>query len=327
MTATQITPEALAAALAIVQKAVGCDPTQMGPTVRELWAKYEAAEASQVKSWDRSALCGREILAAFGDRPAPSITLADIDEWRAKERKRLTRRGTPTTPASRNRTLTVFRRMLNWAFGRELLDRHPLARLKLEPEDNLRETVLTDADVETLMAAADPRLRTIILVLFDTGCRRSEILNLRWDQIDAAGGCLNLSSKDTKNKRPRRPHLTRRALKALLDHPRHAVSPYVFVRPDGDRYHERYIYELYEAAVADSGLQGVRGESITMHSLRHAFIAKARKLHMPERTVMAQTGHLTRAAFDRYGGQTDDGELAALVENMERSGPSKKGQG
>jgi integrase len=62
----------------------------------------------------------------------------------------------------------------------------------------------------------------------------------------------------------------------------------------------------------------VNGESIGFHSLRHAFIGKARKLKLPERTVMAQTGHLTRCAFDRYGGQADDDELASLIGIMER---------
>jgi integrase len=320
MTAPVMSPE-IVAALEVLKRAFGGVSIPTCPTVRELWTKYEAAEASQVKSWDRSLECGRQILAAFGDTPALSITLADIDEWRAKERLRITNRGKPPSAATRNRVLIVFRRLLNWSYDRELIDRHPLDRLKLEKENNLRETVLTDADVEKLLkaAAARPMIQLLILLLFDTGCRRSEILNLRWDEIDAENCCIRLGSNRTKNKRPRSPHLTNRALGALLDFPRrHPTSPYVFANKEtGEVLAARTVYRDFEVIVARAGLEGVNGESICFHSLRHAYIAKARKLRMPEKTVMAQTGHLTRCAYDRYGGQSDDDELATLAATME----------
>lgn len=328
MTAPAVSPEAIAAALELLQKAtLDRASARTGPTVRELWSKYKTAESTQIKSWNRSELCGREILAMFGERPALSITLADIDEWRASDRQRTTCRGSAPAAATRNRTLEVFRRMLNWAYRHDLIDRHPLGRVEFEAEPLPPETLLTDADIEKLMAVATPMLRTIVLVLFDTGMRRAEVLDLRWDQIDATAGCIRLSGSQTKNRLARRPHLTKRALEALLAHPKHPRSPYVFCRPDGDRYHPRYIYELYCEAVTKAELQASPGESINMHTLRHSFIAKARRLGIPERVVMRQTGHMTRDAFDRYGGAPDDAELAALAASMEAGTPTKKGQG
>jgi integrase len=317
--AAGMTPE-VSAALEILKRAFGGFTVPTGPTVGDLWAKYEVAERDQVKSFDRSAVCWRHLSDHFGARPAIGITMSDVDEWRAEQKKHITNRGKMPCSATRNRALVVLRRLLNWSYDRGLIDRNPLNRLRLEKENNLRETVLTDVDVDKILDAAKgrPVVHLAVLVLFDTGCRRSEVLRLKWEQIDAENKCLRLSGKDTKNKRPRRPHLTKRALDALLAFPRrHPTSSYVFANRDtGEAISVRNVYRDFELCVARSGLKGVNGESICMHSLRHAFIAKARRLHMPERVVMAQTGHLTRCAFDRYGGAADDDELATLMSNM-----------
>jgi len=312
-----LTPEVVAA-LEVVKRAFGAAPVPTGPTVAELWALYEKSDARQLRSWKRSTQAGRQILDAFGDRLASTISLFDVDAWRAQERERITVRNRPPSPATRNRTLIVLRRLLNWATERGLLPYCPLARLKLEKENNVRQTVLTDLDVEKIMAECDPMLATIVLVLFDTGMRRMEVLRLRWDQVDERNACIHLSGEDTKNGRARHPHLTQRALEALRSLPRVKGSPYVFAsRATGKPHNARYTYDRYERAVALAGIRGVNGEAVTMHSLRHAFIAKARKLQLPERTVMSQTGHLTRSAYDRYGGQADHAELAALIGTME----------
>jgi integrase len=320
MPAAGMTPD-VAAALEVLKRAFGGFAVPTGPTVGDLWAKYELAERDQVKSFERSESCWRRLRDYFSSRPALGLTMFDIDEWRAEQKKATTNRGKAPCASTRNRALVVLCRLLNWSLDRGLIDRTPLTRLKLEKENNLRETVLTDADVDKILAAAKgrPVIQLLVLVLFDTGCRRSEVLRLKWEQIDAEKRCLRLTAKDTKNKRPRRPHLTKRALDALLAFPRrHPTSPYVFAsRETGEVISVRNVYRDYEMCVARAGLWGVNGETICLHSLRHAFIAKARRLHMPERVVMAQTGHLTRCAFDRYGGAADDDELATLVAAME----------
>ncbi|MBN2573553.1 MAG: tyrosine-type recombinase/integrase [Deltaproteobacteria bacterium] len=316
-----LTPEVLAA-LEIVKRAFGGFTVPSGPTVRELWTKYAAAEKAGLRSWNRSEAAGRRWVALWGDRPAASLTLDDVDEWRATERQRITVRHRPTTPATRNRDMVILRRMLNWGMMRGILAYNPLARVRLEKENNLRETVLTDADVEKIMAAGDPLIRVLVMILFDTGARKMEILRLRWDQVDEASACIRLGARDTKNGRRRHVHLTTRALAAILAIARHPESPYVFANRTGRLFNPRYIYERFQRAVLLSGVRGVNGESVTLHSLRHAFIAKARKLRMPERTVMQQTGHLTRVAYDRYGGLADDDELHSMISIMENGAVS-----
>jgi len=67
-------------------------------------------------------------------------------------------------------------------------------------------------------------LRPIILVAYDTGMRRGEVLRLRWDQVDLREGRLRLGAEDTKTDRPRNVYLTTRTLDALRALPRQVHS-------------------------------------------------------------------------------------------------------
>ncbi len=79
-------------------------------------------------------------------------------------------------PASINRTLGPLRHMLNWAVGRDNLDRTPFRRrtevlIRLEREDNKRRRRLPEDDEVPLLAIASPHLRSMIIAALDTGMR------------------------------------------------------------------------------------------------------------------------------------------------------------
>jgi integrase len=167
-------------------------------------------------------------------------------------------------------------------------------------------------------------LRAIVIVLADTGCRRMEILRLRWDQTDLGAGIVTLGAENTKSGRPRKVPLSQRAVAAIKGVRPRPPSPYVFTRRSGKPHNPRHLYRLYQRAVAAAGLQGVNGEPITFHTLRHSFVSQARRRGIPERTVMAITCHATRSAFDRYGSRVDEDEIAGAVAKMEAArGPAR----
>jgi hypothetical protein len=83
----------------------------------------------------------KPLVERFGDRPVAEIKTADIDDFVADlKRPRVVNglEGRRLTPASINRTLGLLRHMLNWAVGREYLDRTPFRRgtevLKIPPD-------------------------------------------------------------------------------------------------------------------------------------------------------------------------------------------------
>jgi hypothetical protein len=73
----------------------------------------------------------KPLIERFGDRPLSAIKTADIEDFVAdlkKPRVVNSLDGRTLTPASINRTLGLLRHMLNWAVGREYLDRTPFRR-------------------------------------------------------------------------------------------------------------------------------------------------------------------------------------------------------
>jgi hypothetical protein len=91
------------------------------------------------------------LVERFGDRSITEIRTADIEDFVADLKKPRVVNGLDgrtLTAASINRTLGLLRHMLNWAVGREYLDRTPfrrgtevLTKLRLKPTSGLLLTV------------------------------------------------------------------------------------------------------------------------------------------------------------------------------------------
>lgn len=284
------------------------------PTVRELFKRWEKVEAKRMRAWKSTKCRWPHLLAHFGDTPANQVTRLQVDEYRAARAKQRTQRGgRPVSVASRNREVASLRALLNWAVDRELLRSNPIAKLKMEQERNIRQTALGDAEVDRLLKKCDAETSAIVLALYESGMRRLEVLELRWDEIDIATGRVTLRGKRTKNGKPRKPRLLKRSLEAILALPKRAGDPHVFRQFD-----PTWRYELFRRAVKAARLKGVGGEPITFHTLRHSFIAKCRREGVPDRVAMSLSGHLTRSAFDRYGAHIAEAEIEAALVKLQK---------
>src|SRR5262245_57354044 len=129
------------------------------------------------------------------------------------------------------------------------------ARLRLVAPTNEKRTVaprrrpnteyrtreyLTETEIEKLIAAAGDnrhghRDATMILVAFRHGLRAAELVGLRWDQIDFAGGILHVARR--KRGTPSTQPISGRELRALRRLKREApASPFVFVSERGSPF-------------------------------------------------------------------------------------------
>jgi hypothetical protein len=122
----------------------------------------------------------KPIIGYFGDRPLAEIRTADVEDFIADLRKPgiAGRRKTPRVlaPASINRTIEILRHMMNWAVGREYIDRTPFRRgtetlVRKLREDNQRRRRIAEDEEARLLAVAPPLLRSMIIAALDTGMR------------------------------------------------------------------------------------------------------------------------------------------------------------
>ncbi len=268
-------------------------------TVKQLWNLYQPA-SKEKKSWQSDVGRAKHLLNHLGDLVAISLNESDIVTYRGVRREEFTRRGGPPSPATLDLELALLKRMCSYAVGCEKLGASPVVRVPLLREPNTRDVTIDEAGLARLVSAADPAYRPILIVAYDQGMRESEILNLRWKQVDLKAGTFELPSNSTKTKKARTVYLTSRVIEAINDLPRRLGSEYVFAsQRTGSKWAElRRKFNLARTAIGR--------EDLWFHDLRRSFVTNARRRGVAESVVMKLSGHRTRAVFDRYNIVSDE---------------------
>ncbi|PIZ31206.1 MAG: integrase [Alphaproteobacteria bacterium CG_4_10_14_0_8_um_filter_53_9] len=176
-----------------------------------------------------------------------------------------------------------------------------------------RTRFLSDAERGTLLgvcrASPHPYLYTVVVLALSTGARYSEIMTLRWEDVDLVRGVAKLEK--TKNGDKRAIPLTGHALALLqeLKRTRQRVdSPYLFARLDGQAPME--IRKVWEDALKRAEIKDFR-----FHDLRHS---AASYLAMNGATLVeiaAVLGHKTLQMVKRYA-HLSDSHISGVVGRM-----------
>ena len=170
------------------------------------------------------------------------------------------------------------------------------------PNGDLRtREYLTEAEVERLMAAARKnrwghRDATMILVAYRHGLRVSELVDLRWDQIELASGSLHV--RRVKRGTPSTHPILGDELRALrrLQREQEPKSPFVFTSERGSPFTTAGFARMVERAGAEAKL----GFKVHPHMLRHACgYALANRGH-DTRALQAYLGHKNIQHTVRY---------------------------
>ena len=161
--------------------------------------------------------------------------------------------------------------------------------------------VLSEAEPEGgLMASAVAAVRLLLL----TGCRRTEVLRLRWDDIDRAAGELRIRESKTG---PRRVPLTAPVERVLARIPRIEGNPWVIAggrRGEPLKDINSYWHRLRERA----GLKDLR-----LHDCRHSFASQALAIGEGLPTIARLLGHKTVMTTYRYAHLAEDSEKASVA--------------
>ena len=172
---------------------------------------------------------------------------------------------------------------------KDLLQRYATEQLQLPPTHKSRKRRLVGNEKERLLSAACSQkniyIAFIIEFAIETGMRRSEILKLRWFDIDFTNGFAFLF--DTKNGEDRRVPLTKRCVRLLQKVPQ--VHEKVFpitancLRPAWGR------------ARAKADIKDLR-----FHDLRHEAISRFFEMGMTVPEVALISGHKDVRQLLRY---------------------------
>jgi integrase len=269
-------------------------------TLSRAWDVYCNANGGRVRSLDTDRGRARHLFAFFGpDKRCATLTLEDVDAYRAQRRREVTVRKGPPSPATRNREVELLARLLAFAVSRRLLAANPLSGVEYEPQDNVREVVVKEDLLERILAVCAPWLRAFVLVAIDSGMRRTEIATLRWDRVDLEQGLINLSAVSTKTRLARTTILSDRARRAIADLPRSERWVFPSSRTAG-HIDPSHVTSAFRWTLKDAGIAAPDGGPIWLHDLRRSFVTNSRRRGIAETVVMKMTGHRTASVFERY---------------------------
>jgi integrase len=133
-------------------------------------------------------------------------------------------------PIAANRARATLSKFYRWAIGEGLCDNNPVTGTNKRDENDPRERSLSDAEAAAVwLAAPDNDYGRILKLILLTGCRRTELGDLKWSEIDTEARTITLPRERTKNGQEHVVPLTDAAL-AIVNSITRRDRDYVFGR-------------------------------------------------------------------------------------------------
>jgi integrase len=280
--------------------------------VEQLAARYlkdyaEPKKAASSVEIDRG-LLRKHILPALGSKGIKEVRLQDVQAFLNDVGEE--------TPVASNRCRALLSKMFNLAEQWELRSglANPVKGTEKYSEEGRNRYLSTDELKRWGKALQDARkpgksdntaLDAVDLLLF-TGCRKSEILSLRWDAVDLASRLIQLPKDKTRQQKGREVYLSSQAV-AILKRLK-PKGPFVFPSP----------------TIAGESLQDIRGtveslctkakvDNFTPHDLRRTFSTVGRsELGFSFEDVDCLTGHVNKSVSATYARLTQKRALELI---------------
>jgi integrase len=185
-------------------------------------------------------------------------------------------------PATHNRDLSIlrviFRKATEWGYCR----RSPAEGIKKLQEPPGRVRFLSPEERTALLDACSADLRNIVEVAVDSGLRKSELLSLRWQDVDAKNRMVRV--EHSKNGERRDIPMTDRVAEIFQSIPKRVDSPFVFANPDG-------VARIDVKTAWATAVDKAKIEDLHFHDLRHTFASYLVMGGVDLRTVQTLLGH------------------------------------
>jgi len=236
-------------------------------TFGDLMKKYleEYSSVNKAKtSYTRDKSLAAHLLTSFKDEYLLDITPAMISDYKVQRRR------DGAAPRTINYELTLMSHAYNIAIGEwEWLKNNPVKKVKKDRVDNLIERWLTHEEEERLLNVSAKWLQEIIVFAIHTGLRQSEILDLKWHQLDLTRRTMLIYEQ--KNRGVDTLPLNETALGVLEERHQHRLSQCdnVFYSITHTRIGNRNLFRAFKIATKRAKVPNFR-----FHDLRHTFATR-----------------------------------------------------
>ena len=257
--------------------------------VMEDWLPAHRSHCSQGSGERVDRMIRARLVPAFGALRLDRIGRPHVERWFDNMSRK--------TPGAANIALAVLRQIMGAAKAAGHVGTDPVACVRPNPGRKMTR-FLSAEEIARFHRTLDrlveerPSRRPqadIIRLLLLTGCRMSEILTLRWSEID--GDMLRLAEAKTG---PRTVWLSGAAQAVIARQPRTA-SAFVFPSPRDPARPQSHNLGLWQRARREAGIEDVR-----LHDLRHTVASQAVARGVPLPTVARMLGHSQPVMTLRY---------------------------
>jgi integrase len=275
--------------------------------------------------------------ATFGRTPLSEINAFAVERWRSHRLKQENRR-----PATVNRDLVCLKAALSKAVEWNLIEHHPLAKVKLAKVDRIGSLrFLSAAEEARLRKALEARdekrrqareranawrrerghrlwpalgtytdvLTPLVFVALETGLRFGELAGLRWSDVDVDRAMLTVQAAGTKTGTTRYVPLNSEAVKVLKAWKPKNTEPDAFVFPGrkaGTRLTD--VKTAWAEVLPPAKIRHFR-----FHDLRHTFASKLVQAGVDLNAVRELLGHADIKMTLRYAHLAPEHRAAAVA--------------
>ena len=201
-------------------------------------------------------------------------------------------------PRSTARQLSSFRRFFRYIMREGVRDTDPTADIEMPRIGRSLPKTLSEDEVESLLNAPNTdeplghRDRAMLELLYATGLRVSELINLKQSQVNFNQGVLRIIGKGDRERLIPLGDESQRWLQEFIDGPRMEIllerqTDYLFPTRRGDRMTRQAFWHIIKRYAEKSGVR----QKMSPHSLRHAFATHLLNRGADLRVVQLLLGH------------------------------------
>ncbi len=237
------------------------------------------------RSHKRDLLSIRHLSGFFGGRQLHDINSLDVEKYKQKRKEE------GPSEATINRELACLKHMFTKAIEWDMAVANPVRKVKLFRENNKRIRYLEEDEAEKLLTACAPFLKPVVAVALNTGMRKGEIFNLKWQDIDFQQGTIHIERTKSGERREIPMNSTVSGLLKGLS--RLPGCDYVFHKDNGEPFKD--VRWSFEKACRAVGIENFR-----FHDLRHTFASHMVMKGADLKVVQEFLGHKTYIMTLRY---------------------------
>jgi len=214
--------------------------------------------------------------------------------------------------SSISRKLSSLRNFYNYLLKKEIVNNNYFALIKNPKKDNSLPKYVKENDIDKMFLIPDikrelgQRNRLIIRMLYSTGIRVSELINISLDDIKINDRTIRILGKGSKERIVVFGNNTLEILKLYLSSGRKLLdtkgSKYLFLNKDGHRLSDRYVRKIIDDIIVKASID----MHISPHMLRHTFATGMLNNGADLVSVKDLLGHVSLNTTSIYTHVSDD---------------------